>query len=81
MNKPLSTLDRTILTYESRHFQIVERGWTFMTPPARKAGETQQMEDCGDFEFFRIYTGISKQCARTTKYIYQEYLLLSRRKE
>lgn len=79
MSKPLTTLQRVLFAYESRKFEVVEHGWIFTTLPARKAGETQQLEDSPTHEYFRIFTGIIKQ-ARTQKYIYQEYLLLSRRK-
>lgn len=56
----MTLFERVLHYYESRKFEPVWRGWC--KPPAGtriSSGVTQRMADCGDYEFYRLYTGIS----------------------
>lgn len=74
MKHTLCDFDKVLLSYESRKFEIVSRGW-IPTPTGQviDAGTTQRMSDCGDYEFIRIYTGLWHVDGA-------EYVLLRRKK-
>ena len=56
----MTLFERVLCYYESRKFEPVSRGWC--KPPAGtriSSGVTQRLSDCGEYEFYRLYTGIS----------------------
>lgn len=58
----MTLFERVLYYYESRKFETVWRGWC--KPPAGtriSSGVTQRMADCGNYEYMRLYTGVSSE--------------------